>query len=737
MISMESYQDKETKNNNDEKSNTLLCKSKNVGLLYNYNEQSHNQTVSNVVFLSPLRTRNRMERRKRSSVSYSSLSHFKSMHKQWLVILLCAYYFLSLPFSTLLPWISMYKTTTKDCSNLDIYGDGDGKEAHDRCRCIDRRTRIGERKGGRRISLFVEALNYYKGCNRYEELYWLDLVGPSSRKAKDDQNNHNNHNKEQNNNNNVALKDLLFIVVDDLDSFQYYENTELRFPNNWFMKLQDNVEAILIAPDHNHLRNTNLDLIAYYDSLGLETKDRQLIEDSNYSKTNNGRQQRTKDPLMERVSQNKELLNIYNTKSLTSSYPTNINRKDEKTHTIDNRMFIYISKGTFVPSSSREFLALYSYGQPLNENILLNPSHPQEAEDWFWSKRKVDLTVINNMVQPVEMYWENLEKEEETFVMSLGSGVEEEMGTFQSHVFVFRDAQTKEFLARKVITSNYPIYTSLLIEQEPLDLCNLDNDKNDGTTSSYCDEYIPNTEFFQTNEHDAQIWRGRGLANRQRLVQNEEQPEIIPYFTDRGFQKIKLPKNTWNAIQKFYKEGLHQEQIKEPWSEDDTHVNFWESHTTMLYISEPLRALIFDTMEPILRDWSNQSIPLSPTSTYGIRTYHEDSWLREHVDIGETHLISAIINVAQQLPEDILLAGEDGQDAETIRQEYNWPLNILDHNGNRHWISMEPGDAVLYESAKCIHGRMQPLKAAKYANIFTHFKPRKWKKPPLKRKRFE
>ena len=114
--------------------------------------------------------------------------------------------------------------------------------------------------------------------------------------------------------------------------------------------------------------------------------------------------------------------------------------------------------------------------------------------------------------------------------------------------------------------------------------------------------------------------------------------------------------------------------------------------------------------------------------THKNRTYHEHSWLREHVDIGETHLISAIINVAQELPEGV------ENDAEK-KEQYTWPLNILDHNGNRHWISMEPGDAVLYESAKCIHGRMQPLKAAKYANIFTHFKPREWRKPAINDKR--
>jgi hypothetical protein len=33
------------------------------------------------------------------------------------------------------------------------------------------------------------------------------------------------------------------------------------------------------------------------------------------------------------------------------------------------------------------------------------------------------------------------------------------------------------------------------------------------------------------------------------------------------------------------------------------------------------------------------------------------------------------------------------------------------------------GDMVLYESAKCIHGRPHPLKAKSYFNLFVHFRP--------------
>jgi prolyl 4-hydroxylase len=65
---------------------------------------------------------------------------------------------------------------------------------------------------------------------------------------------------------------------------------------------------------------------------------------------------------------------------------------------------------------------------------------------------------------------------------------------------------------------------------------------------------------------------------------------------------------------------------------------------------------------------------------------------------------SAIINVAQDVDED-------------------WLLEVYDHNGQAHNVSMAPGDLVLYESHSIIHGRPFPLKGKYYANIFVHFEP--------------
>jgi len=36
---------------------------------------------------------------------------------------------------------------------------------------------------------------------------------------------------------------------------------------------------------------------------------------------------------------------------------------------------------------------------------------------------------------------------------------------------------------------------------------------------------------------------------------------------------------------------------------------------------------------------------------------------------------------------------------------------------------MKPGEALLYESARCMHGRPIPLRGKEYSNIFVHYRP--------------
>lgn len=67
-------------------------------------------------------------------------------------------------------------------------------------------------------------------------------------------------------------------------------------------------------------------------------------------------------------------------------------------------------------------------------------------------------------------------------------------------------------------------------------------------------------------------------------------------------------------------------------------------------------------------------------------------------------VISAIINVAQEVEED-------------------WILEVIGHDGYAQNLTMQPGDMILYESHSIIHGRPFPLNGKFYANCFIHFEP--------------
>ena len=74
------------------------------------------------------------------------------------------------------------------------------------------------------------------------------------------------------------------------------------------------------------------------------------------------------------------------------------------------------------------------------------------------------------------------------------------------------------------------------------------------------------------------------------------------------------------------------------------------------------------------------------------------------MDRFNTHVISAILNVAQEVRED-------------------WPLYIKDNKGGDHAVIIRPGEMVWYESARLVHGRPKPLDGDYFDNLFIHFKP--------------
>jgi prolyl 4-hydroxylase len=127
-----------------------------------------------------------------------------------------------------------------------------------------------------------------------------------------------------------------------------------------------------------------------------------------------------------------------------------------------------------------------------------------------------------------------------------------------------------------------------------------------------------------------------------------------------------------------------------------TTINFREVPTTMVSLDRDpaTKDRLAEAILPIVEAWAGE--PLRMTALYGVREYHNGSWLKLHVDHVSTHVYSVIINVAQEWAEGAEPAANGG--------EGDWPLEVIDFRGGHAAINMRPGQMLLYESAKLVHG---------------------------------
>ena len=186
--------------------------------------------------------------------------------------------------------------------------------------------------------------------------------------------------------------------------------------------------------------------------------------------------------------------------------------------------------------------------------------------------------------------------------------------------------------------------------------------------------------------------------------------EWVPNYTWTGFEKRQLDPNLFAEIAEFYRANLSassDEFVDGGFIHDADSLSAARS-STLVELSATLREQIHASLKPLLEQWCGQS--LAPTYDYGIRTYHHNAVLEMHRDRLDTHIISAIINVAQQLNRD-------------------WPLRIEDNSYRQHQLLLKPGDMVFYEGGRLLHGRPEPLDGQAYANIFCHFKPVTYQAP--------
>lgn len=191
-------------------------------------------------------------------------------------------------------------------------------------------------------------------------------------------------------------------------------------------------------------------------------------------------------------------------------------------------------------------------------------------------------------------------------------------------------------------------------------------------------------------------------ANGSGPMYTKEANEFIPNHTATGFKKSRMDPTLYERIYAFYQKNLAQAQGETVPGGfihgEDPH----QTASTVIELPDELRNEIHASLIDELSEWSGAI--LEPTYVYGIRIYHRGAVLKMHRDRSQTHIISAIINVAQET-------------------DNPWPLFIEDNYYRMHHIYLDPGEVVYYEGARLIHGRPEAFDGNRFANIFCHYQP--------------
>ena len=156
------------------------------------------------------------------------------------------------------------------------------------------------------------------------------------------------------------------------------------------------------------------------------------------------------------------------------------------------------------------------------------------------------------------------------------------------------------------------------------------------------------------------------------------QGRMVPAFTEKGFKLIDTPTHIHESLS-----TIVINEIQQNWNE----LNIENGMLGDLYNPiglEPkfiphqeLWDIVHEEMLPLLEEWSN--LKLFPTSVYGVRLYQNQSSLVMHRDKIHSHVISCIIHIAHEYDND----------------NEPWPIEIEDHDGGLHVVSLAPGQVSL------------------------------------------
>jgi hypothetical protein len=176
------------------------------------------------------------------------------------------------------------------------------------------------------------------------------------------------------------------------------------------------------------------------------------------------------------------------------------------------------------------------------------------------------------------------------------------------------------------------------------------------------------------------------------------QHRYLPTLSESGFEVRVTPP----AVQAFLESLLELRGGTRHGEQADP--SFHRNGSPDLVDVSDLSDRILRWLQPVHEEFAGA--PLVPSNVYGLRVYVRGNTLDMHVDRGTTHVISSVLQIAQDVDEP-------------------WPL-VIDWGGRSHEVYLAPGQMVLYEGATSDHGRPTPLCGNSFVNLFAHYRPADW-----------
>jgi len=176
------------------------------------------------------------------------------------------------------------------------------------------------------------------------------------------------------------------------------------------------------------------------------------------------------------------------------------------------------------------------------------------------------------------------------------------------------------------------------------------------------------------------------------------QHRYLPAFAEVGFEVRPTPAPVQQLLESLLvlRAGTRRSEDADP--------RFHTEGSPDLVDVSDLGADLLRWLKPLHQEFAG--VPLVAENVFGLRIYGEGNTLEMHVDRPATHVVSSVLQVAQDVDEP-------------------WPL-MIERDGRVHEIYLDPGQMLLYEGATSDHGRPTPLRGQSFVNLFAHYRPVWW-----------